>query len=376
MITRLHALFGLILFTACQKTGIEPTTPCQPTDHSAHARHAELSAVLNDYIAENKLPGAIIAVHTIGSEPWIGAQGMANLETGSPMLTCTRFRTGSITKTFIGTLALQLQEDGVLHLNDRLSQHLPNVDVPEADRITLRQLLNHSSGLRHPSDDDLGYQLRILNDPEGMATMSIERKLEQYVYGRPLLFDPGEGIHYSNAGYWLLQRVMERRTGRSLRQLLHERITGPLGMPGTYLASGDDAHVARGYHFNGFLLNDVTHYDRADSDNDPAGGIVSTAADLLSFGQALFGGELISAASLEEMKQVSTYPDGDDAEFVYGLGIETWDTNGGTHGYGKNGSLTGVDANWIHFPSQQTTVVIFTNKGGGSHKDFIDRLVP
>jgi len=121
---------------------------------------------------------------------------------------------------------------------------------------------------------------------------------------------------------------------------------------------------------------DVTRYDRADSNNDPAGGIVSTADDLIRFGEALFGGQLISAASLAEMKQVSTYPGGQSPEFVYGLGIEVWETAEGRMGYGKNGTLTGVDANWIHFEDSSTSVVIFTNYGLGSNKDFIDDLYP
>jgi D-alanyl-D-alanine carboxypeptidase len=220
------------------------------------------------------------------------------------------------------------------------------------------------------------YQLRIINDPEGMARLSVQEKLEEYVYDEALLFEPGQGIHYSNAGYWLMQLVMERVSGRTIDQLLADRITGPLGLSDTYLARGADDRIARGYNKQGAQLVDVTRYDRADSDNDPAGGIVSTAADLVRFGEALFGGELISAASLAEMKQVSTYPGGQPSEFVYGIGIETWVTPDGRQGYGKNGTLTGVDANWVHFEDSGTTEVIFTNYGLGSNKDFIDDLVP
>jgi D-alanyl-D-alanine carboxypeptidase len=380
MRTPFHILLPVLALglLACNKADISPTPACTAPDRSGHPRHAELQGILEDYVRTDQLPGAIIAVRTAPEPLWVGGNGLANLEQDDAMLPCTPFRTGSIAKVFAATLALMLQEDGLLDLDDALTTHLPAVQgrIPEADRITLRMLLNHSSGLRHPSDDDVRYQLRIINDPEGMAQLGIQAKLEEYVFDHPLLFTPGQGIHYSNAGYWLLQQVLERAGGRSYTQLLRERITGPLGLGDTFLATGDDARVARGHTVQGDRLVDVTAYDRADSDGDPAGGIVSTAEDLVRFGEALFGGQLISPASLTEMKQVSTYPGGSPDEFVYGLGIETWSTPGGLSGYGKNGTLTGVDANWIIFPDQATSVVIFTNYGAGSSKDFIDDLVP
>lgn len=372
------ALALALSLPACNKEDIRPTPECTAPDYSTHPQHEAFQAILLAYQRNDQLPGALIATRTGSGPLWVGATGWANLEQVNPMLPCTRFRTGSVSKAFIGTLALMLQEDGLIDLDDRLSTRLPEVvgRIPQADRITLRMLLNHSSGLRHPSDDDVHYQLRIINDPEGMARLSIQRKLEEYVYDEDLLFEPGQGIHYSNAGYWLMQLVMERASGRTIDQLLTERITGPLGLVDTYLARGADDRIARGYNKQGAQLVDVTRYDRADSDNDPAGGIVSTAEDLVRFGDALFGGHLINAASLAEMKQVGTYPGGQPPEFVYGLGIETWTTPDGLQGYGKNGTLTGVDANWIHFEGSGTTVVIFTNYGLGSNKDFIDDLVP
>lgn len=376
---RLSLGLALILsLPACNKETIKPVPACSAPDYSGHPRNAELRGIVERYVRNDQLPGAIVAVRSGSGPLWVGAEGAANLDAGSAMLPCTRFRSGSISKAFIGTLALMLQEEGLLDLDDALSERLPSVAhrIPQADRITLRMLLNHSSGLRHPSDDDVRYQLNIINDPEGMARLTPLQRLEGYVFGKPLLFQPGQGIHYSNAGYWLMQLVLERASGQSIHQLLSQRITEPLGLQDTYLARGADEHIARGYNRQGGKLVDVTRYDRADSDNDPAGGIVSTAYDLVRFGEALFGGQLISPASLAEMKQVSTYPGGPPEAFVYGLGIEVWETAEGRRGYGKNGTLTGVDANWIHFEQSATSVVIFTNYGLGSNKGFIDDLVP
>lgn len=376
---RISATIALILgLLSCNKEDIRPTPLCTAPDYSGHPRNAEFQDILTSYQQNGQLPGALFATRTMSGPLWIGATGSANLEEGDPLLPCSRFRTGSITKAFVGTLALLLQEDGLFDLDDALVTRLPAVEgrIPNADRITLRMLLDHSSGLRHPSDDDVRYQLRIINDPEGMARLSVQQKLESYVYDEPLLFAPGEGIHYSNAGYWLMQLVLERASGRTIDQLLSQRITSPLELNDTYLARAADDRIARGYNKQGGKLVDVTRYDRADSDNDAAGGIVSTADDLIRFGEALFGGQILEPGSLAEMKQVSTYPGGSPDEFVYGIGIETWTTPDGRNGYGKNGTLTGVDANWIYFEESSTSVVIFTNYGLGSNKEFIDDLLP
>jgi len=249
-------LLGLVLLLslpACNKETISPMPVCNAPDFSGHPRNAELRGLVERYVRNDRLPGAIVALRTGSGPLWVGAEGAANLDANNAMLPCTRFRTGSISKAFIGTLALMLQEEGLLDLDDALAARLPQAagPIPQADRITLRMLLNHSSGLRHPSDDDVRYQLRIINDPVGMARLSPLQKLEGYVYGKPLLFQPGQGIHYSNAGYWLMQLVLERASGQSIHQLLSQRITGPLGLGDTYLARGADDRIARGYNRQG-----------------------------------------------------------------------------------------------------------------------------
>lgn len=114
-------------------------------------------------------------------------------------------------------------------------------------------------------------------------------------------------------------------------------------------------------------------WDRADSDGDPAAGLVSNAHDLLVFGEALFTGNLVSDSSLALMKETTSFPSC-NGDCGYGLGIESWQTAEHS-GYGKNGSSLGVDANLIFFPDQSTTIVIFSNYGGGNNKDVIDLLL-
>jgi D-alanyl-D-alanine carboxypeptidase len=238
--------------------------------------------------------------------------------------------------------------------------------------MTVRQLLNHSSGLRHPSDEDVGYGLALVDDPERSAGTPYREKLEREVYGRSLLFEPGTDSHYSNAGYWLLGLVIERRGGAPLARDLDAALFAPNGLSSTRLADGPDDTVARGYTRMDGGIVDSTAWDRGDSDGDPAGGVVSTAADLLAFGELLFDGALVSEESLAAMLETTRFPScGGDCEL--GLGLESLHAYPEV-GYGKNGSLPGVDANLFVFPESDTALVVFANYGSGNIKDVFGEL--
>lgn len=366
---------SLLLFS-CQKEETLIPSSCTGDDFSNHASDSLYSALLDSYVVENNLPGAILAVDKGGEEFWAGATGMANLSIDSRMQTCTPFRTGSISKMFTAALILQLKDQGLLSLDDKLVDHLPEVadHIPGASEITIRMLLNHSSGLPQPSDDNLTYQLQLLNQPEMMAGLGTDEKLKNYIYGKKLVATPGTSSYYSNPGYWLLGQVIRKITGQTYNQVLAEQITGPLGLTGTYLAVADAPSIARGYGYKNGALTELTLWDRSDSDGDPAGGIVSTAEELCIFFRALFTGNLLEPETLEEMKFTQSFDSCEGGKCPYGLGVEIWD-NYQVLGYGKNGSLPGVDANCIYFPEKNTTVVVFTNFGQGSRKDWVDEIL-
>lgn len=368
------AIFSL--FFSCQKEETLTPSSCTGDDFSDHASHAFYSELLENYVADNNLPGAILAVDKGGEAFWAGATGMANLSIDSRMQTCTPFRTGSISKMFTAVLILQLKDQGLLSLEDKLVDHLPEMadHISDASEITIRMLLNHSSGLSQPSDDNLSYQLQLLNQPELMAVMGTDLKLEKYIYGKNQVAAPGTTSYYSNPGYWLLGKVIRKVTGLTYNEALAAYITGPLGLSDTYLAEADDPSIARGYGRKNGVLTELTLWDRSDSDGDPAGGIVSRAEELCIFFRALFTGNLLQPATLEEMKFTQSFDSCEGGKCPYGLGVETWD-NYQVPGYGKNGSLPGVDANCIYFPEKNTTVVVFTNFGQGSRKDWVDEIL-
>lgn len=363
-------------FAACSREQIDaPEMLSCAESYTGHPDNDAYQSALDAYVSQSEAPGSIIGVKKLNQPEWIGASGKSNLEHGTEMLACTPFRTGSVTKVFTAVVVMQLVEEGALSLDTTIVEVLPelNDEIPQADTITVEQLLNHTSGLKQPTDDDLNYQLALINSPKRIGGLDSRSRLDKYIYGKPLKNSPGTDSYYSNAGYWVLQWMIEEITGESLQQNLQDRILSPLNLADTYLEKRTNSNVSRGYNFSGNKLKDVTIWDSADSDGDPSAGIISTGYDLLIFGEALFSGTLVSDSSLALMKTTTSFPScGGDCG--YGLGIETWITEENS-GYGKNGSSVGVDANVIFFPDKGTTIVLFSNYGGGNRKDVIDDLL-
>jgi D-alanyl-D-alanine carboxypeptidase len=253
----------------------------------------------------------------------------------------------SVTKTFTSALVLILAEEDRLHLDDPLARWYGNVDG--AEDISLRQLLNHTAGIR-----DYGglasYHESVRASPA--RPWSFERFVAETVE-RGLLFEPGQGWAYSNPGYMLVKRIVEDVAGRSYRQLIAERIAGPLRLRKTFVAESLDdlATLAPG---TSSLLDPAstprdirTHYHPAWVSH---GVVASTSSDLVRFLHGLFRGGLLSQSSLDEMLTLVPVPidpgtaTSDDAPLLparpgYGLGVmgdpETpWGLIGGHNGGG------------------------------------------
>jgi D-alanyl-D-alanine carboxypeptidase len=361
---------------SCSKETIPPPAALNcNTDYSLHPDNMACQDALNAYVTNSNAPGSVIGVKKFQQDAWIGSFGFSNLEFNTPFQTCTQFRCGSITKVFTAVVIMQLIESGELSLTSTITTVLPELKdkIPDADLITVQQLLNHTSGLKQPTDDDINYQLSVINNPDFIGSLDFKQRLENYIYGKPLHHAPGTESYYSNAGYWVLALLIEKITGKSIQENMEERIFTPLHLTSTYLEKRADNNIARGYNFSGSSLKEVTIWDRADSDGDPAAGLISNAHDLLIFGEALFKGQLVSESSLALMKVTTSFPSC-NGDCGYGLGIESWETLENS-GFGKNGSSIGVDANLIFFPTHNTTIVIFSNFGGGNRKEVIDLLL-
>ncbi|NYI04708.1 D-alanyl-D-alanine carboxypeptidase [Allostreptomyces psammosilenae] len=286
------------------------------------------------------VPGALTVVDDdLGH--WSGGSGVGDVATGQAVRPDGRFRAGSITKTFVATVVLQLVDEGRIGLDDPIADHLPGL-LPYPQPITVRQLLQHTSGL--PRD------ARYWTDLAGIDTERWRHhepaELIAEATREPLVFEPGTGWAYSNIGYQVLGLLVEEVTGRPLSTELNRRIVHPLRLRGTYLPDRLPLVLSpamRGYealHPPGTALTDVTEYDM--SWIWAAGALVTTGDDLNRFYDALLGGELLSEEALDQMR--TTVPMQEGSPAGYGLGLMALPIDCGTRQsvlWGHNGGVPG-----------------------------------
>ncbi|MFI7705325.1 serine hydrolase domain-containing protein [Nonomuraea sp. NPDC049480] len=270
---------------------------------------------------------------------WIATSGKADLDSDRPVPREARFRVASLTKSMVATVILQLVQERELTLEEPIGERLPGL-VAGDDRITVRQLLNHTSGLAdYVAADEFA-------DPEqyGRRTYTPRRLVAE---GERLPRKGPGRFAYSNTGYILLGLLVEKVTGNDLRDVLERRIFRPAGMTRSYLPLTDPA--VRGPHATGY------HLPRGADPAEPgalrpitrlnpsfawaAYGVVSDARDVNRFYQALFGGRLIGADLLAQMRtgvatpQAPVFP-------KYGLGLESVGLTCGEM-WGATGSIPG-----------------------------------
>ncbi len=371
-------LFSLSLTFACSNEIVVPIPEVSENiSYTDHPKNLDYQKSLDDYRNKTNSPGSILLIYKPTEDLWIGNSGKSNLEHDAPMNTTSQFRTGSVTKMFTAVIILKLVEQGKLSLEDKLGTLLPSVngEIPQAEKITVRHLLAHLSGIVDPPNESLRYQTDIINNPTHMYNMNLSEILETYVYGKDLNFAPGSSYSYSNTNYWLLGDIAEHISGKSLQLLMDDLIFTPLQLNKTYIEKRDDRNVARGYadlYGNGVLL-DVSLWDKAEGDGEADGGLISTVQDLYKFMDGLFGGKLVSASTLEEMKKIQL-PTCNTPYCEYGLGLEIWRTDAGT-AYGHNGGLVGIEANALYYENNSGISVLYKNNGNGSDKRWLDQIM-
>ncbi|GAB3142026.1 serine hydrolase domain-containing protein [Amycolatopsis stemonae] len=253
--------------------------------------------VLDVLTAQDGVPGAEAVLQDHGRTRVVRS-GRGDVATGKPFPRNGSFRAGSVTKTFVATVVLQLVGEGRVQLDAPVERYLPGL-LPD-HRITVRQLLQHTSGLYNYTDD------LPLNDPEALRHRGAEpAELVAMALKHPALFPPGTSWSYSNTNYIVAGMIVSRVTGHPLDTEIAHRITRPLGLHDTYLPRRGDEKLpgphAVGYAPIGGKLVDFSDFDATIA--GAAGGIVSTPADLDRFYGALLDGRLLRPAELAEMKR-------------------------------------------------------------------------
>ncbi len=285
--------------SSCSAQAVEAATPDGP-DVKA------LCAALEG-LPDKDATAALIRVGGNGS--WHGAAGVRDMRTGAPALENARFRAGSTTKIVTAALVLQLAAEGRISLGGTVQQYLPGLLTKDFEPITVRQLLNFTSGLQPGAslgDDDSAYAHRFETlTPEEVVAASVAK-------GPDPAYAPGEHQRYGNIHYTVLGMLIEKVTGDSYAHQAAVRIFKPLGMRHTSFPVGADPRIhgphIRGYDWIDGKLVDVTEWNM--SDRFAAGDMISTTADLERLLFALFRGEVVPEPQLKEM---FTVPDAVDA---------------------------------------------------------------
>lgn len=311
------------------------------------ALQVRLQAALVTARAEQDLPGLAMAVaYRDTRELWVSATGFSDLSTQTPWLPADESRIGSVTKTFTAAIIMQLAEQGVLSLKD----HVESWVHGWYEGPTLRQLLNHTSGIASYSSIE-SFDMSRAWTPAELVQWAFDHEPE-------LRFPPGTQWEYSNTNYVLLGMVIEAATGDSYEEALRTRLFEPLRLDMRLAGSGDDSpRLVRCYA----QAPPVDASDAADpSFGWSAGAIVSTPVELARWIVALYGGELLSAASTAAMTTPNRVTAANEEKYGLGTIIEQ-DLYHGLTRVGHGGGIGGYMTLAYYLQQRNVALIVMSN---------------
>jgi CubicO group peptidase (beta-lactamase class C family) len=322
---------------------------------TAQDKAAQIDQLLSKYNEYGQFNGsALVAEH--GKIIFKKGYGQANMEWNIPNQPDTKFRLGSISKQFTAFLIVKLAEEGKIKLDKPITTYLPNYPKATGDKITVHNLLTHTSGIpNYTSFPNFGKDLsRNPFTPEEFV-----KKFENL----PLDFTPGEKFSYSNSGYFLLGYIIEKVSGKSYEQFLQEIILTPLKMTNTGYDHSDIIlkNRAAGYEKQNKKIINAPYLDM--SIPYAAGSLYSTVEDLFLWDQALYTNQLLSEKSMESLFKpyIKAWDD------YYGYGWFIHEANNGDKGKLKviehGGSINGFNTIISRVPADRNLVVLLNNTG-------------
>jgi len=295
------------------------------------------------------VPGLEVAVRLGNEFAYEKAYGVTSLENQTPTATDSPFEIGSITKQFVAAGIMRLVEGGELHVADPLAEWVPELDT-HGYHPTLRHLLAHTSGVPNYTD--------YLTDFETPMT---EAQMVDYIGTLPWSFEPGSGWQYSNSGYYLLGMVIERATGEAWVDTLDENFIRPLGLIHTSYCGSNPA-MPRPIGYVEWTPGTIEQSAVPDiSLLFSAGGICSTAGDLVRWNVALTRGRAVSPASYEEMSTDAGLDNGTPTGYGYGLMVTTYR---GHRVILHGGATFGFLSHLAWYPDYDLTIAVLTNLRG------------
>jgi D-alanyl-D-alanine carboxypeptidase len=315
---------------------VAPAGQAAATQAGADPRGADLQSKL-EAVHDAGMPGVFAEVRD-GRRVWTPTAGVIDVQTGKPVRDGLRHRIGSITKTFVATTMLQLAGERRVRLDAPIGRYLSRTLVPAeiGDRVTVRMLLNHTSGIG-------SYDTVLLKSEQDVVDLGRTDYTPEQLVRIGLSGAPTTGWSYSNTNYILAGLIIQKVTGHSYRTEVSRRILQPLRLTDTYF-EGADPEI-RGPHMHAYVpwppdgeLRDFSHYNMSWAWS--AGEMVSTAHDLDVFFRALLTGRLLTPALLAQMKTTVPRDPEHPEEGGYGLGIY-WTQLPGGKVWGHDGSTIG-----------------------------------
>lgn len=338
----------LLLFTLSSCGGeSEPSAPAFSDD-----LQRQMQQIVEDAMARENMPGVIVGVWVPGEGEWVAAFGEADIETGRAMTTGDKVRIASNTKTFVATLVLQLADEGKLSLDDPLEKYIPG--VPYGNEITVRNLLNMTSGIYSFSEDET-FLAEFTADP--LMELTPEEEVE-IALAHPPNFAPGEDWEYSDTNYEILGIIVEEVTGNAIEDEMRKRIIEPLGLENTFFPTTPDMPPG---HAKGYVLTgngELEDFTMSSPSVPWAGGaMISNLEDLRIWVKALATGELLSEEMHEQQLVWMDVPGLENVDGKYGLGIIS------LAGFqGHNGAIFGYNSVMLYLPEDDATIVVLANE--------------
>ena len=377
-------LFALTILSSCQKGEVFPETKYQcslsePDETAAHPKAEIYQEIIDKYVAKGVLGVSVYMKDTNGK--FLGVGGHADIASGVKIEPCNQFIIGSITKPITSMVTFSLVEDGVLSIDDFITEWLDasiTDRLPNGKEIQIKHLLQHTSGL--PDHYESPYYFDNLNKERNIQSQEDYLK---YTYDKEPLFAVGTDFQYSNAGYVLIGMILEKASGKTMAQLYQEKIFDPLNLTSGYYGAGDAAipdGLIKGYmdlNGNGEMVESKFFYE--EELNTADGGIIMNPQDLGKLFEEWHKGNIISPQSVEAMKTWYLFTDFEEGDETlgYGYGIEKVKNKNGD-ALAHDGGVGGFGTFLQYYPETDQTFVIFLNslpvKYVDVYGDMVDEL--
>ena len=309
-------------------------------------------------------PGCVVGVREQGALVYARGHGMASLEHRVPLDTGTVLDIGSVSKQFTATAVVLLSYEGKLSLDDTVRRWIPELPAT-LPRITVRQLLHHTSGLRDYVD------LLIFSGHAEEDWTTPQQALDLLAKQKTLNFAPGTEWRYSNSGYFLLGLIVERASGKSLRALMAERIFGPLGMTHTFVLDKHNELVPRKASSYAPRSGGAFSVAMSNWEQVGDGAVQSTLTDLARWDEALERGTLGGPGLSALLATAGTLTSGESHGYGFGVGVDVWR---GVARQEHSGAWAGFRAQLMRFPAQRTSVLLLCNRADAGTARLAERM--